>query len=141
MYTFNHLYTMRASEFINESFKSAMSHGKPTKMASRHDATLPGVFVQRQLRNTDPYMQYRYALAVAAARANKEHGVPFNQETSWAENMTQVMFAPEDAETIKLASKLMGITPTQISDTASRESDTTNVTSPVAKTKKNKYGI
>lgn len=132
---------MRASEFIQESFKSPKSHGNPNKVSASSDATLPGIFVQRQLRNTDPYMQYRYGLAVAAARSNQEHGVKFNQESPWAENLTQVMYVPEDEETIKLASKLMGITPTQISDNRSRESEGTNSVSPVAKSKRNQYGI
>lgn len=132
---------MRAHEFISESFSNPKSHGNPVKVSNRDDDTLPGVFVQRQLRNTDPYMQYRYGLAIASARANKEHGVEFNQETSWAENLTQVMFTPEDEETIMLASKLLGVTPTRITDNASHEPDSTNKTSVVANIKRNKYGI
>jgi hypothetical protein len=86
-------------------------------------------------------MQYRYGIAVAAARANRDHGVPFEQESAWAENLAQVMYAPEDEETIMLASKLMGVTPTRITDNASREPKSTETQSPVAKTKRNKYGV
>jgi hypothetical protein len=108
------------------------------------DTTLPGVFVQKQLRNTDPYMQYRYGVAVATSRAIAAGELPadsFAQETGFAENLTQVMFAPDDLETIRLASKLMGITPTQIADTKSREPDGVNATSPVAAKRKNRFGV
>lgn len=128
---------MRAKEFILE----AKSKGRAAKVPDRKSDPLPGVFVQRELRNTDPYMQYRYALAVAVARANKEHGVPYEQETAWAENLTQVMFTPEDEETIIMASKLMGVKPTRITDNSSHEPKSTNSVSPVAAVKKNRYGI
>jgi hypothetical protein len=86
-------------------------------------------------------MQYRYGMATAAARADAAGLVDFDQESAWAENLTQVMYAPEDEETIKLASKLMGVTPTKITDNASRETKSTSTQSPVANIKKNKYGI
>jgi hypothetical protein len=130
---------MRAKEFITEY--NAKSSGKSKPVSDAKDSTLPGVFVQHQLRNTDPYMQYRYGIAVAAARANKEHGVEFDQESPWAENLTQVMYAPEDEETIKLASKLMGVTPSRITDNASHEPEFVNKNSTVAKTKRNKHGV
>jgi len=130
---------MRAKEFIVEY--AAKTSGKSAKVSAAKDAALPGVFAQHQLRNTDPYMQYRYALAVAVARAHKEHGVPFDQESAWAENLTQVMFVPEDEETIKMASKLMGVKPTKIIDNKSREPSFVNTQSITASPKKNKYGV
>lgn len=128
---------MRAKEFIIE----AKSTGQSDPVSIRKSDTLPGVFVQKELRNTDPYMQYRYAMAVAAARANRDHGVPFEQESAWAENLTQVMFTPEDEETIKLASKLFGVKPTKITDNASHEPRDTGNLSPVSQVKRNKYGV
>lgn len=130
---------MRIKELILEF--NAKTNGRPSAVAAAKDAALPGVFVQRQLRNTDPYMQYRYGLAVAAARAHKAGDVEFEQESAWAENLAQVMYAPEDEETILLASKLMGVTPTRITDNASREGQGANTASPVAKPKKNRYGV
>lgn len=128
---------MRAKEFINE----AKSKGSASAISASKDAALPGVFVQKDLRNTDPYMQYRYGMAVAAARAAKDGHVEFSQESSWAENLTQVMYAPEDEETIQLASKMMGVKPTRITDNASHEPKFVNAESPVAKPKRNKYGV
>ena len=131
---------MRASEFINEAW-SGKSHGTPKKVRDRASDALPGVLVQRQLRNTDTYMQYRMGLALAAARADAAGLVKFNQESSWAENFINVMWANEDEETIRLASKLMGVTPTRITNNASEESKSTETQSPVAKPKRNKYGV
>ena len=128
---------MRAREFINE----AKTKGTAARVSKENDAALPGAFVQRDLRNTDPYMQYRYSMAVAAARAEREGLVDFSQESAWAENLTQVMYAPEDEETIALASKMMGVTPSRITDNASHESKQTNSQSPVAQPKRNKYGV
>jgi hypothetical protein len=128
---------MRAKEFINE----AKSKGTASDVSKSKDAALPGVFVQKDLRNTDPYMQYRYGMAVAAARAAKEGHVDFSQESAWAENLTQVMYSPEDEETIKLASKMMGVKPTRITDNASHEPKFVETQSPVAKPKRNKYGV
>jgi hypothetical protein len=134
---------MKINEIITESL-TVKTHGKPGKVRADVDATLPGVFVQRHLRNTDPYMQYRYGIAVAAARAIKNGDLQpeqYDQESAFAENLTQVMFTPEDEETIMLASKLMGVTPTRIADNASREPKGTQKSSPVAVKKKNKYGV
>lgn len=134
---------MRIKDIVNEAVK-VKSHGKPEKVADRKADPLPGVFVQRQLRNTDPYMQYRYGMAVASARAIKNGELDrdsYDQETAFAENLTQVMYAPEDEETIALASKLMGITPTRITDNASHEPSSTLAVSPVAQVKRNRYGV
>jgi hypothetical protein len=130
---------MRAKEFIVEY--KAKVNGKAAAVAADNDAALPGVFVQRQLRNTDPYMQYRLGIATAAARADAAGEVDFNQESAWAENLVQVLYAAEDEETIKLASKMMGVTPTRITDNKSREAKGTSTHSPVAKIKKNRWGV
>lgn len=130
---------MRIKELILEY--KAKSSGSSKPVSADTDAALPGVFVQRQLRNTDPYMQYRYGLATAAARAHAAGDINFEQESAWAENLTQVMFTPEDEETIMLASKLMGVKPTRITDNASRENNSTETQSPVAKPKRNRYGV
>jgi hypothetical protein len=121
---------MRAKEFvINEGAKA---HGTFKGIGASADLALPGVWVQRQLRNTDPYMQYRYGLAVAASRADAAGHIEFEQESGWAENLTIVGYTAQDEEVIKMADKLMGVTGTQVADSASRESPGVNSTSPVS---------
>jgi hypothetical protein len=129
---------MRAKEFLPEGAKA---HGTFIGIGAEVDAALPGVWVQRQLRNTDPYMQYRYGLAIAAARADAAGHVKFEQESGWAENLTIVGFTPEDEEVVKLADKLMGVQGTRVADNASREASGTMRHSPVANIKRNKYGV
>ena len=133
---------MRAKEFIIEAGSwNTKVHGKPGKIHKDLTHTLPTTYVQRQLRNTDPYMQMRYGIALAAALAHKEGAVDFEQESAWAENVTQVLYAPEEEETIMLASKMMGVTPTKIASKPSKEPNHISTTSPVANVKKNKYGV
>jgi hypothetical protein len=129
---------MRAKEFLPEAAKS---HGKFASLTPEIDAALPGVWVQHQLRNTDPYMQYRYGLAMAAARADAAGHVDFEQESSWAENLTIVGFTPEDEEVVKMADKLMGVKATRIANSKSEEAADTEKVSVVAKFKRNQYGI
>lgn len=131
---------MRINEIISESF-TPKSHGTAKKIPNSIKNNMPGVFVQQQLRNTDAYMQYRYGMAVATARAVEQGEVTFSDESPFAENLTQVIYADADEETIKLASKLFGVEPTQLTNKKSKESDTINKSSPVPKKKKNKYGV
>jgi hypothetical protein len=119
----------------------AKSHGEYTALDNDVDRALPGVWVQRELRNTDPYMQYRYGLALAAARADAAGHVNFKQESPWAENLTLVGFVPEDEDVIKAADKLLGVKGTRIADQKSLEPSDTYKTSAVANIKKNQYGI
>ena len=127
---------MRAKEFLPET----KLHGTFGKVDAQVSNSLPGAFVQRDLRNTDPYMQYRYGMALAGARANKEHDVDFEQESAWAENLALVTFSPEDEETIRLADKMMGVKASRIASSKSTETKV-NVNSPVAKPKRNQYGV
>ncbi len=127
---------MRAKEFLKE-IKLHGTYGHVKKNVS--DA-LPGAFVQRDLRNTDPYMQYRYGVALAGARAKDEHDIDFDQESAWAENFAIVTYTKEDEETIRLADALMGVKATQIASSDSKETGVDTV-SPVPAKRKNKYGV
>ena len=124
-----------------ELVEAGKSHGNYSRLDVDVDRALPGVWVQRELRNTDPYMQYRYGLALAAARADAAGDVKFEQESPWAENLTLVGFVPEDEDVIKAADKLLGVTGTRIADQKSLEPTDTYKTSAVANIKKNQYGI
>jgi hypothetical protein len=132
---------MKIREILQETQKS---QGQHDNLEDQVAAALPGVYVQRQLRNTDPYLQYRYGIAVAAARAIANGELDkhsYEQESAFAENLTQVVYTDQDKETIQLASRLMGVTPTAIDNTPSSESKSVNSLSPVPRIKRNKYGI
>jgi hypothetical protein len=125
---------MRSKEFIPET----KLHGTYGKVDPNVSDPLPGAFVQRDLRNTDPYMQYRYGLALAASRAKAVGDVDFQQESMWAENLGIVAYSAEDEETIKLADKMMGVTGTRIADRHSKEAPGANTVSPVSNWMKKK---
>jgi hypothetical protein len=127
---------MRAKEFLNE----VKLHGTYGHVEKNVSDSLPGAFVQRDLRNSDQYIQYRYGVALAGARAKKEHDVEFEQESAWAENLAVVTYAKEDEETIRLADAMMGVNATRIASQTSTETNV-NAASPVPTKKKNKYGV
>jgi hypothetical protein len=134
---------MKIRDIIQEK-KDPKLTGSATVLPTNVTNPLPSGFIQKQLRNTDPYMQYRYGLAVASARALQNgdlKSTDFEQESAWAENLTQIGFVPEDDETVRLASELMGVDPTKITNSKSIETPDTNTASPVAKKKTNKYGV
>jgi len=123
---------MRAQEFIAEDASGeAKIHGRWGKLAPDVKGALPGAWVQRQLRNTDPYMQYRYGLAMAAARGVQAGDIDFEQESAWAENFSIIGYAEEDAEVVKIADKLMGVKGTKIANYKPEEAPNTNKQSPV----------
>jgi hypothetical protein len=125
---------MRSREFIPET----KLHGIYGKVDPNMSNPLPGAFVQRSLRNTDPYMQYRYGVALAGSRAHAAGEVEFKQESIWAENLGIVAYTAEDEETIKLADKMMGVTATRIANQNSIEAPGANTLSPTANWMKTK---
>jgi hypothetical protein len=127
---------MRAKEFITE----VKLHGTWGHVEKNVSDSLPGAFVQRDLRNTDPYMQYRYMLALAGARAKAEHDIEFDQESAWAENFSMITYTKEEEETIRLADAMMGVSATRIASANSKETDV-GTKSPVPARKTNKYGV
>jgi hypothetical protein len=131
---------MRFSEIINEA-SNPKNYGVPAAIDPDVEKTIPGTFIVPELRNTDPYMQYRMGLALAVAQASKSREVKFDQETIWAENFITTAYAEEEQETIKTAANLMGVNVIQVTSTKSQEIDGINKNSPVAKPKPNKYGV
>jgi hypothetical protein len=125
---------MRLREFLPET----KLHGTFGKVDPNVGNPLPGSFVQRELRNTDPYMQYRYGIALAGGRAHAAGDVDFEQESIWAENLGIVAYTAEDEETIKLADKMMGVTGTRIANRDSKEAPGANTVSPVSNWMKTK---
>jgi hypothetical protein len=119
---------MRLKEFLPET----KLHGTFSKLDPATSNPLPGAIVQRDLRNTDPYMQYRYGVALAASRAHAAGDVNFEQESSWAENIGIVTYTAEEEETIKLADKMMGVAGTRIASRGSKEAPGSNTVSPVS---------
>lgn len=112
---------MRAKEFISEG-KS------PEKLLPDQADALPATYVIPELPNQDPYLQYRFSVAIAAAKGKKkreEDGVSSMHRTSeFGENEIVVSYGNDVGEYIDDALKQMGMsgkkmvsTPTSIETT------------------------
>lgn len=98
-------------------------------------AAVPNMRVHPDLDNSSPYKAYRYGVAMAGNPCGDAdpHG-PIGQK------MITLGFTTADDEIIKATDKTMNSKSKQVSTKESTESDT-NKNSPVAKIKRNKYGV
>lgn len=104
-----------------------------------HEArALPATYAIPKLPNQDPYRQYRFGVALAAAKGKaaraKEGAPPFCPATTWGENEIIVSYDPNIDEWIDDALVMVGLKPTDkvmISTRASEEPADTETTSPV----------
>jgi len=113
---------MRASEFITED----------TVLAQSVTDALPTTFVIPELKNQDPYLQYRFGVAMAGAKAAQLDGVTYEPESKFGENMIVIARNKEEEEIVQLALKLIGKhTAKTISSGKSTEDTSTGTVSPV----------
>jgi hypothetical protein len=114
---------MRAKEFIVErSFPTRKSDVMKTTYAFD---TMP---------SSDPYNIYRFGMAMADHTINYAEGPA-------AQSAVIVAYTDADDEIIKGGSRQTGHKGRLIADKESHEPNSTNTTSPVAKPKRNKYGV
>ncbi len=90
---------MRSSEFIIES---------EDKVDNASAAAMPATFALPGLQNQDAYRQYRFGIALAAARAHSEGHIPVNSSSDFGENMVVVARSKEEEEQLALALTLVG---------------------------------
>ena len=93
--------------------------------------TISPTMIMPELVNSDTYKQYRYTLALAAARAHAAGEIEFDAESSWNESLAAVAYTPEELETIEMSNELMGVHGVMLSSTPSFETDDTQTASPV----------
>lgn len=99
-------------------------------------AALPATYAIPELKNQDPYLQYRFGVAMAGAKGAKkrqEDGVgEFNTESAWGENEIVVSFDPHIEEYIDDALKQMGLRGKKLISTfRSEEVKSVGKTSPI----------
>jgi hypothetical protein len=93
--------------------------------------TMNSTTIIPELVSSDAYKQYRYTLALAAAKAVAAGEISFDALSAWNESMTAVAYTPAEEEIIEMANKLMDVTGVKLSDGPSMEPDDTNTASPV----------
>lgn len=118
---------------IKEQFMSLLENMRLGKLLPEIENTLSPTMTVPELINSDTYKQYRYSLALAAARAVAAGEVKFDAMSAWNEALTGVAYTPAELEIFQLANKMMGVKGVMLSKTPPTEPDDTNKTSPVMK--------
>ena len=122
---------MRAREFVSE--------GRTGTITRDVGLALPGAFKIPALKNQDPYLQYRFGVAIAgakgAAQRAKDNVPDFDgAESVFGENEIVVSYDPEAEVWIKDALTSMGMPPSdakRIGTQASEEAPDVVKTSPI----------
>jgi hypothetical protein len=122
---------MRAREFISE--------GRTGSIAPDVGRALPGAFKIPALKNQDPYLQYRFGVAIAGAKGAKQRaqdGVPpfDGRESEFGENEIVVSYDPHVVDYIHDALRAMGMPPSdaiQVGTMKSEEDTDVDTRSPV----------
>jgi hypothetical protein len=125
---------MRAKEFVIEASQK--------KITKRQDMATVGLntFSDGERWNGD-YVAYRLGLALACTDGTS---VPDMEAKSWVgKSKSTHPFTAEEQQMLEKAYKAVGASYQDLNkgDLKSRELDTTNTASPVANTKRNKYGV
>jgi hypothetical protein len=121
---------MRAKEFIKENASGLLSDNVREAM--------PATYVLPDLRSQDPYLQYRFGLALASARAKAQGELAYNSESAFGEDMVVVARSKEEQETLAMALALFGKDNASrlVSTETSDEPKDTNKRSPIVASKK-----
>ena len=121
---------MRAREFIVE--------GRTGSIQDDVARALPATYTIPKLPNQDPYKQYRFGVAIAAAKGAKQRAEegdePFAPKTAWGENEIIVSYDPNIGEWLDAALELVGLSPSDkvmISTKNSEEATDVDTRSPV----------
>lgn len=126
---------MRAKEFIFEGENSIQDDvGR----------ALPMTYSIDKLQNNDAYMQYRFSVAIAKAKGTETSDQDYSSETPWGHNQVVVGYSNTVDQYIDAALKEIGLSPKDkklITTPRSEESKAVSKASPVAKLKRNRYGV
>lgn len=128
---------MRAREFIIENMDIAAAGGDRS-LAAGIEHSLPSVYAIPELPNSDFYRQYRFGVAIAAARSAKERESelesPMTPSSAWGESQIVIGYAL-DTDVIDDALKTIGLQPSDkklLSTVNSEEARDVAAQSPVS---------
>jgi hypothetical protein len=113
---------MRIKDIISEGF------------AARKSNTLPTSFEYSDMTSANPYDMYRFSVAMA------DHTNP-PAEGALGNRGLVVAYTPEEEAVIKSAERVTGHRGKLAADRGSKEPKSTNTHSPVARPKKNRWGV
>lgn len=118
---------------IKEQFMELLENIRLGTLAPDVKNTISPTMTIPELINSDTYKQYRYSMALAAARAVAAGEVKFDAMSAWNEALTGVAYSPEELEIFKLANQMMGVSGVMLSKTPPTEPNDTHKISPVMK--------
>ena len=122
---------MRAREFIREA--KILAH---TPLTNSSSESMPTARSYPELLG-HYYDMYRFGIA-AAVSPDLEHDFP---RQSVGPAMMTLQYSKADTEILNRAERIMGVKGKGINPQGSNETDDTHTRSPVAKRKKNRFGV
>ena len=115
---------MRAKEFITEQ----------NNLPDRITKPMPSTWIIPALQNQNAYLQYRFAVALAGAKAARNGDIPkMDKESVWGENqLVSGYMNPDIGDDIDFALGEMGLSGKQlVTSDKSEETSDTGIVSPV----------
>ena len=115
---------MRAKEFITEQ----------SNLPDRITKPMPETWVIPELQNQNAYLQYRFSIALAGAKAARNGDIPrMDKDSVWGENqLVSGYMNPDVAEDIDFALGEMGLKGKHlVTSKESEETPDTGIVSPV----------
>jgi hypothetical protein len=124
--------------WIKMKINEVIAEGKERRsMRKMHSQALPNLTQYDALdNNANPYLAYRFAVAMAGSP-----GGDMDKRGPIGSNFNTIDYTDADAEIRRGAERIMGIKPSRSTGRGSKELPSVTTTSPVAKIKKNKYGV
>lgn len=118
---------------------SDLTEGRTGSLQDDVARALPATYSIPKLKNQDPYKQYRFGVAIAAAKGRSARikdgeSSEFEPESAWGENEIIVSYDPHIADWIDDALRMVGLTSSDkklISTPTSEEATDVAKNSPV----------
>jgi hypothetical protein len=132
---------MRAKEFISEDITAdGAKFDDSVTSAIKGALSLPGISINKS--NGNPYQGYRFGLALAGSHSDASKTVDTPAAGAMAGDPLLTVYTQEEYEMVANAAKQVLAGPIKkLSSMASQEKTDTYKISPVAKPKKNRYGV
>ena len=124
---------VRIGQALNELYEAK---ARESLKQFEQDA-IPGMSVYDGLDNSDSYASYRFGVALAPSPDFSD----MSKKSALANSFAMIDYTDADAKIRKGAEKTMGVKSSSSTSSKSKELTDTNKLSPVASTKRNKYGI
>lgn len=128
---------MKIREIVVESDTPANPKKIPKDQVSAFKGAISMPGISQNKSNGSSYLQYRFGLALAGAPE-----YPTQAAGAFAGDPLLSTYTDEELDMVNAAAKMVGAGPVKkLGNNRSMELDNTNTKAPVAKIKKNKYGV